>query len=223
MTVVAFVPIKMNNERLPDKNILPLGGKPLCSHLLETLLTVESIDEVIVFCSNPEIERYIPKGAKLLLREPSLDSFQTRHYDIVQSFFDKVTADIYVNAHVTNPFITKETFDSALGKVMSGEHDSALVVQEIREHLWREGVPFNFHKVDPPRTQDLTPLYSEVGVFIYRRHVFLESGTRYGKSPYFIAINRNEAIDIDYRHDYDLARALLLVKADAVENPHAGQ
>jgi hypothetical protein len=29
MKVVAFVPIKLNNERLPHKNILPLGGRPI--------------------------------------------------------------------------------------------------------------------------------------------------------------------------------------------------
>lgn len=212
MKTVAFVPIKMNNERLPNKNILPLGGKPLCAHVLETLLTVKRIDEVIVFCSAPEIEQYIPKGVKLLLREPALDTFTARHYDIVQSFFDKVTADVYINAHVTNPFISSKTFSTVVDKVVSGEYDSALVVEEIREHLWREGLPFNFTKEDPPRTQDLAPLYSEVGVFAYRRHVFLESGTRYGKTPYFVPVDKTEAVDINYRADYDFARALLEVK-----------
>lgn len=30
MKTVALVPIKLNSERLPHKNILPIGGHPLC-------------------------------------------------------------------------------------------------------------------------------------------------------------------------------------------------
>ncbi len=41
MKVVALIPIKMNSQRLPHKNLLDLGGKPLCYHLTETLTKVK--------------------------------------------------------------------------------------------------------------------------------------------------------------------------------------
>jgi CMP-N-acetylneuraminic acid synthetase len=212
MKTVAFVPIKLNNERLPNKNILPLGGKPLCRHLLDTLLEVETLDEIYVFCSDPRIKEYLPEGVRFLRREEELDTFTARHYDIVRSFFAKVDADIYVNAHVTNPFIRAETIADGLDCMVDGGHDSALVVTEIREHLWCENMPFNFTFDDPPRTQDLVPLFAEVGVFMYRKEVFVDSGTRYGKNPYLMTIDRIEALDINYREDYELAKAICLMR-----------
>lgn len=213
MRVVAFVPIKLTNERLPNKNILPLGGKPLCCHLLDSLTTVEGLSEIYVFCSDPEIGRYLPKGVNLLLRDKSLDSFQTRHYDIVESFISQVDADVYVNAHVTNPFIPKRVFDEGIAEIVSRRHDCAYAVEEIREHLWLGGKPFNFTFEDPPRTQDLEPLYSEVGVFMYVKSVYTTTKTRYGKNPYFIKMDRIEALDINYRPDYDLAQAIVEIRA----------
>lgn len=44
--VVAFVPMKLNNERLPGKNTKAFkGGKPLLTYILDTLTKVEGIDK----------------------------------------------------------------------------------------------------------------------------------------------------------------------------------
>ena len=211
MKTVAFVPIKLNNERLPNKNILPLGDKPLCQHLLETLTKASLLDEIFVFCSDPEIQRYLPGGVSFLQRSVTLDTFAAKHYDIVRAFVSAIDADIYVNAHVTNPFIKAETIESGLEAILSGEHDSACAVSEIREHLWYEGKPFNFALDDPPRTQDLTPFHAEVGLFMYRREVFTETGLRYCEKPYFMVLDKVEAHDINERSDYELAQALWTV------------
>ena len=208
MKIVAFVPIKLNNERLPNKNILPLGDKPLCRHLLDTLAQVYLLDEIYVFCSDPVIQEYLPERVIWLKRDESLDTYTAKHYDIVRAFINSVDADVYVNAHVTNPFIKQQTFETGLDSILKKGHDSACAVSEIREHLWREGKPFNFELNNPPRTQDLVPLYAEVGVFMYRKEVFLKTGTRYGNNPYFMILDKIEAIDINYLDDYRLAQAV---------------
>ena len=60
MKVVAFIPIKLNSQRLPNKNILPLDGKPLCWHVCQTLLEVDGIDDVYVYCSDDSVTDHIP-------------------------------------------------------------------------------------------------------------------------------------------------------------------
>ena len=69
MKVVALVPIKLNNMRLPNKNILDLAGKPLCSYMTSNLLNVKGIDECYVYCSDESIMDYMPEGMKFLKRE----------------------------------------------------------------------------------------------------------------------------------------------------------
>ena len=49
MKVVAVVPMKLNNQRLPGKNIKCFSdGTPLCMHILTTLKNVASINEVYI-------------------------------------------------------------------------------------------------------------------------------------------------------------------------------
>ena len=74
MTTVAVVPIKRNNRRLPHKNTRPFtGGKPLCWYVLSTLLTLPELEKVYVYCSDPDIQDFLPPGAEFLRRSPSLD------------------------------------------------------------------------------------------------------------------------------------------------------
>ena len=63
---VALIPIKLNSQRLPHKNILPIAGHPLCWHLCNTLNHVKGIDEVYVYCSDPAVQQYIPAETKFL-------------------------------------------------------------------------------------------------------------------------------------------------------------
>ncbi len=55
MKTVALIPIKLNLQRLPHKNILPIAGHPLCWHIVNTLLQVKDIDEVYIFCSDEAV------------------------------------------------------------------------------------------------------------------------------------------------------------------------
>ena len=93
MRVVAFVPIKLNNQRLPGKNLLPLGGKPLCNHILDTLTKVDGIDASYVYCSDEAIKEYIPQGITFLKRDKRLDGNEVKGAEIYGSFIHDVDAD----------------------------------------------------------------------------------------------------------------------------------
>ncbi len=208
MKTVAWVPIKLNNQRLPGKNTKLLGGKPLCRYMLETLTKVKGIDEIYVYCSDEAIEQYLPDGVKFLKRSPALDDFKVGHYEIVEAFLSDIKADVYLNAHVTNPFVKCENIELGLGKVLSGEYDSAHTVQRLSQPLWYKGEPFNFTRTKMFRNQDIEPMFIDKNLCIYKREVFMEQHSRYGKNPYFIEISEIESIDIDYPEDFMLAEAM---------------
>lgn len=208
MKTVAWVPIKLNNQRLPGKNTKLLAGKPLCTYMLETLASIKELDEIYVYCSNEEIIDYLPAGVKFLKRPEYLDGAMIGHYEIVESFIKDIHADIYLNAHVTNPFVKKENIEIGLQKVLSGVHDSAHTVQRLNKPLWYRGEPFNFTKTKMFRNQDIEPMYIDMNLCIYRKEVFTEQKSRYGKNPYFIELDAVEAIDIDYPEDFMFAETL---------------
>lgn len=71
---VAIVPMKLNNTRLPQKNTKPFtNGNPLCTYILNTLLQIDKIDEVYVYCSNEAIKDFLPQGVTYLKRDKSLE------------------------------------------------------------------------------------------------------------------------------------------------------
>ncbi len=208
MKIVSFIPIKLNNQRFPGKNLKPLNGRPLCEWLFETINKVDSIDEKYVYCSDESIKTYMPNGLTFLKRDEYLDGFEVKGLEIIDRFVNDVDADIYMLTHVTQPFTKKESFERALSKVVGGEYDSAFSAVVLQDYLWHKGKPFNYDMKNIPRTQDLEPIYMETGAFyIFRKEVFTKLHQRIGLKPYICTIDQFEAIDIDTEEDYRFAQA----------------
>jgi len=68
---VAFVPIKLNSQRLPGKMLLPLQDKKLCQHIFDTLIEVKKDFDIDIycFCSDEEIIQYLPLDVHFLKRD----------------------------------------------------------------------------------------------------------------------------------------------------------
>ncbi len=206
MKTVAFVPIKLNSQRLPHKNILPLAGHPLCWHIFNSLKQVEKIDEVYVYCSDENIVKYIPDGIKYKQRQSWLDGDDVKGFDIYEQFINEIDADVYVLAHATSPFIKASLIENALLYVLSGANDSAFSAERMQTFAWYKGKPINYDLNDVPRTQDIEPVWVETSAFyIFKKEIFTEHNRRIGFNPFIQEINGIEAIDIDEKKDYDLA------------------
>ncbi|NLL06787.1 MAG: acylneuraminate cytidylyltransferase family protein [Clostridiaceae bacterium] len=210
MRTIAVVPMKLNNERLPNKNTKSFdNGKPLCYYILETLLKVNGIDDIYVYCSNPRIQDFIPKGIKFLRRSESLDTSSTLMNEVLKCFSEEVNADIYLMTHATSPFVLSTSIENALSKVRSGEYDSALAVQKVQEFLWKDGKPFNYDLSNIPRTQDLPKLFAETsGFYIYKKDIIQKFNRRIGFRPYLQEVTKIEATDIDEMDDFLIANAI---------------
>lgn len=210
MKTVAIVPMKLNNRRLPQKNTKHFtNGKPLCYYILSTLQKVSGIDEIYVYCSNPDIKNFIPEGINYLKRSEFLDQDTTKINEVLQCFAKDVSADIYVMTHTTAPFISKESIEKGLKAVVSGEYDSAFAAKKIQDFLWKDGYPFNYELDNIPRTQDLPPLYEETsGFYIYKSSVMTELNRRIGDKPFIVEVGEIESIDIDEKEDFEIADAI---------------
>lgn len=210
MKTVGIVPIKLNNRRLPQKNTKNFtNGKPLCYYILSTLLEVQGIDEIYVYCSNPNIQEFVPNGIRYLQRSSLLDQDTTKMNEILQCFASDVPADIYVMTHTTAPFIAKESIEKGLMAVKSGIYDSSFAVKKLQDFLWKDGKPFNYKLDNIPRTQDLPTLYKETsGFYIYRNQVITMFNRRIGNKPFIVEVGEIESIDIDEPEDFIIADAL---------------
>lgn len=210
MKIVAIMPIKLQNERCPGKNIKLLGQKPLLQYELDNLKQTNSCDRIIVYCSDNAVKEYLPQGVEYIERPKVLDLPTSNFTQIFDSFMDCVDADIYIYAHATAPFITINTMKQCIEAVKSGENDSAFCALKLQDYLWQDGEPLNFDASNLPRTQDLNPIYQETsGVYVFTKEVYKKYRRRIGQNPFIKEVSFKEAIDIDNPEDFVLAEAMV--------------
>lgn len=210
MKTVAFVPIRLNSKRVVGKNLKSLGGKPMMCYILETLSQIKDIDEVYVYCSQDEIQTYLPKGVRFLKRPSFLDRDETLGQEIYEEFTKTVDADVYVLAHTTSPFIKPETIQNALHKVTQEGYDSAFSAEKIQTFAWYKGSPLNYELTNIPRTQTIEPVYIETSAFfIFKRDIWKIHKQRIGFNPYIAIVDKIEGIDIDWPEDFEYAERIM--------------
>lgn len=210
MKTVAFVPIKLNSERLPLKNIKPFtNGEPLISYILSTLKKARGIDEIYVYCSDEKIKEYLPEGILFLKRDPYYDLSTTSFNEVLSSFAKLVKADVYVLTHATAPFMTTQSIEKGVEAVAGGRYESAHAVALLKEFLWKDGKPLNYQLDSIPRTQDLPDIFTETcGLYVYTADLILNKGRRISDDPFLIEVNKIEACDINDEDDFIIADAI---------------
>lgn len=210
--VVAMIPVKLNNQRVPGKNLKCFDdGTPLISFIQKAVLDSKLVDKAYIYCSNEAVKEYLLPGMNYLKRPEFLDGDGCNCNDIIKEFMKVVEADTYVVSHVTGPFTKSKSIDACIEKVLSGEYDSAFMAKRMQEFLWSQGQALNFDIQNFPRTQDLTPIYSETpGAYVFRKETFEKYGRRVGINPYIYEVSEIESRDIDYSEDFEIANAIYM-------------
>lgn len=216
MKVLGFVPSKLNSERLPRKNVLPLAGRPLVNWALSTLAK-SLAEQTIVYAADDEILSYIEPELpfRFVQRPRSLDSSTAQVEDFVSAFLEDVQCDVVVLLHITAPFISVATVDACIEAVTSGRHESAFAALELQRFAWFRNKPLNYDLNGPtPRTQDLEPvLVEQSGLYVFTRELFERSRRRISEDPYIHRVDWIEGHDIDTPEEFKLAAWLATFRA----------
>jgi CMP-N-acetylneuraminic acid synthetase len=207
--------MRHNSERVPGKNYRDLGGKPLFHWIVDTLLSVPAIDEVVIDTDSPtiiaDVEKAYPQ-VRVLLRPEHLRAGEIAMNDVLLNTAEQVNADILLQTHSTNPFLSVATVESAINRFYAKENDcdSVFGVTRLQARLWTaDGKAVNHDPAVLLRTQDLDPIYLENSCFyIFTPQILRERGNRIGARPLLVETPPLEAIDIDEESDFQLAIAV---------------
>ncbi len=210
MKVVAFIPIKLNNQRLPGKNTRQLSdGTPLCDLMFNIVTKIPEIQEIYCFCSNEEIIPFLPENIKFLKRSKNLDSSDTTANEIISAFMNVINADIYVKLQVTSPFLKPESISECIREVSNNTFDSATIVTKVNKFLWRDNKPLNYNPNNVARTQDLPRIYCETtGAYVFRKELFIKTNCCLGNNSYFKEVGLMESLDVDNLEDFQLVNSV---------------
>ncbi len=213
--IVALLPMKANSERVKGKNFRELSGKPLFRWILESLLSVEEIDHVVINTDARHIlaENGLFESDRVVIRDrkSELCGDLVSMNLILADDIQEIDADLYIMTHTTNPLITSETIRSGLEKLTKNpEKDSLFTVNKVQTRFYREDCSAVNHDPDNLlRTQDLEPWYEENScLFYFTKESFQKTNARIGEKPVMMVTPPLESLDIDEPHDWEMVAAI---------------
>ena len=216
----ALMPMKGHSERVPDKNLRPLAGRPLCLWMLEILAASSFVAEILVNTDNDRIRRQVenlPK-AKVIDRPEALCGDFVPMNAIIAHDLNFAAAPHILQTHSTNPLFSLATLEAALAAYLSArpKHDSLFTVTARQGRFYQpDGRTVNHDPAELKRTQDLEPIYEENScLYVFSSTSFQAAGgRRIGLRPLLFPIAKLEAVDIDDEDDFILAEALITARS----------
>ena len=210
MKVAAFVPAKGTSDRIENKNIKLLDGKPLFLHTVDKLLACPFIDEVVVDSESDEVLALAGERAcRILKRDPELASNKTDGNKLFLNQVRNTDADIVIQVLGTSPFIEPATLQRGIDVLRTEPgYDSVVLVRRDKLYLWENGAPV-YDGLNIPNSSTLPETIIEtMGLYMMRREDALRLGRRIGERPYFLDASPLEAVDVNWQEDFDLAELI---------------
>lgn len=212
---VVLIPARGESKRLPNKNILPLGGIPLLAHSIRYAQANSSfIDSIYVSTDNQEIKKVaLEFGAQVIDRpqnlsgdfEPTISSLQ-HALSVLDTNFENV-----ILLQPTNPLRPENLLIDCFEKFKNTNCQSLFTVSPNHNKLGKlvgeKFEPFNYEIGQ--RSQDLEPLYFENGLLYIVKAATIKQGKIITEDAFPYVVNHLFAkVDIDTQDDFDFAEYL---------------
>ena len=210
--------MKAHSARVSGKNFRSFAGKPLFRWILDTLLTIEEIDQVVINTDARAIlaEHGLTDSVRVLIRDrkPEICGDFVSMNLVLGDDVANVSADVYLMTHTTNPLLGAATLRDALNAFnearQAGKADSLFSVNKFQTRFYRaDASPVNHDPMNLIRTQDLEPWFEEnSNLYLFTKESFAKTGARIGERPMLFETPRSESADIDDQEGWDLAETL---------------
>jgi len=229
--VLALIPARGGSKRLPQKNILPLGEKPLITWTIEAALKSDIIDSVVVSTDCKEIAKVsIASGAKVPFERPEkLSNDNATSLDVVLHAIDKLKEDgddydIVILLQPTSPLRCNKDIIKAF-ELFDKKNANGIVSVCEMEHspLWSNKLPedlslsgFLSNDLHNKRSQELQNYYRLNGAIYITLIEELRNQNKFllNENCFAFIMDKNKSVDIDTLDDFHLAEYYLKRQLD---------
>lgn len=181
MSIIAVITARGGSKRIPRKNIKEFMGKPMLAYAIEATVNSKVFDEVMVSTDDVEIAEIAKQfGAKVpfMRSEKTANDFATTAnvLDEVISEYKKrgKTFDELCCIYPCVPFLTADVINNAYEKFKTSDADRLIPVVKYSFPIQRafklnEQGMLEYREPEnaPKRSQDLEPMYHDVGMFYF--------------------------------------------------------
>jgi CMP-N-acetylneuraminic acid synthetase len=227
MNYIALICARGGSKGLPDKNIRPLGGKPLISWSIDIAKKVDRIAKVIVSTDSEGIVKIAKKyGAEVpfirpieLAQDNSPEWLVWKHALEYLSKNKQMKIDALVIIPPTAPLRHVDDINNCLDEFEKGQVDIVITVSEAHRNPYfnmivnnKDGYSSLVIKPESQvtRRQDAPVVFDMTTVAYVVRPQFLnESSSIFSGRVKSVCIPQDRAIDIDTLLDFKIAESLI--------------
>ena len=210
--IVASVEARLSSQRLPDKVLADIGGRPALGHLIERLRAVPRLDDIVLATTeNPADDALVAWAASegVAVYRGSEDDVLGR----VVEAHRMMDSDIVVEICGDTPFLDPGVLNLAIDTFLDNDCD---VVSNTWQLSYPQGIDAQVF-----RWQALADIAEQVNDPAVREHVslyFYEHPERYRivhlQAPPHLQLSE-QRLQLDYPEDLDFLRALHAALAPA--------
>lgn len=237
--VVAVIPARGGSRRLPRKNLVPLGGRPLITWSILAGLAASCVDRVVVSTEDEEIAEVAEAaGADVPFRRPvELAGDHTPDLPVFQhalrwlASHEGYRPDVVVHLRPTSPARRPGLIDDGVARLLDSPGASSLrsvsPTPETPHKMWWVGDDGLLSPVcgtleeelfNQPR-QVLSDAWVHDGVLDVIRTEVISSGSMSGPRILAFTLGPDEGVDIDRPEDLSDAAAALARLGQGTEPP----
>ena len=148
------------------------------------------------------------KKINFIERKKHLSKDSANGNDLINYHYKLVKADLYFQLFVTAPLLSVKTIKNCIQFLKkTKKYDSILTSHKIYSWFWFNNKPVNYEPAVLPRSQDAKPITLETtGLYGIKNLALKKYRCRIGKKPYFLNVNKKEALDLDTNEDFKILK-----------------
>lgn len=227
MKTVAFIFARGGSKGLPNKNLLPINGKPLIAWAIEQALAVERIESVVVSTDSVEIANVAKLfGADIPFMRPtelatdrSPEWLSWRH---ALTWFKEEKGHFptcFVSIPTTSPLRKPSDIDRCLDVFEKVDCDAVATITESHRSPYFNMVRKDemgriklvskpnyqiFHRQEVPLTYDMTTL-----CYVAKPEFIMTAKSLFDGVIHGVTVPKERSIDIDTQIDFEICEYLL--------------
>lgn len=227
--IYAFIPARSGSERVKNKNLRLLQGKPLIEYTLDTIQQSKYIQKSYISSDYENLEEKISRydNTYIIKRPKSISNSKSLDIEWVLHLIDELKGnepDLIVLLRPTSPFRSVEFLDSNIEKFKQLKNfDSARAIRKVKEHpdkMWVKNnesiIPYNqfseneSEDLHSKQYQSLEEVYVQTSSLeILNTKSIIKNKKLSGKNVFPIFSNNLDSFTIDYESDFVLAEKFL--------------
>ncbi|MBP7320589.1 MAG: acylneuraminate cytidylyltransferase family protein [Lachnospiraceae bacterium] len=227
MKAIAIIPARSGSKGLPNKNILPLEGKPMMAYTIEACLESGCFQRVHVSTDSEEYAQIaIEYGADVpFLRDPLLATDQATTEDVIWDVLEKYHAlgeefEVFGIMQPTSPLRNAIDIQNSFQLFQEKNANSIIGVCPM-EHspLWSNQLGeadsmYHFLNVQTNQNRQQFGQYYRINGAIYLMRISEYSShmALYGEKSYAYRMPKERSIDIDDEMDLEIAKVFMKFK-----------